>query len=146
MKRNVNWIIGAILVLAVIALLVLPVGKPFALPFAAEEVSSVTLWSFWGYKETIEAEEIAVIVEEMNETRLCGEFNFEKFEPRAGDYSCVFSFCLKDGRIYEYTVIPKPGLTTIFRDGDGTYYKAKNVPMKKLYNDLQQELQPGNPF
>ena len=48
MKRNVMWIIAAILVLAVIALLVLPVGTPFALPFTAKEVSSVTLWSFWG--------------------------------------------------------------------------------------------------
>lgn len=146
MKRNVKWIIAAILVLAVIALLVLPVGKPFTLPFTAEEVSSVTLWSFWGYKETTEVEEISAIVEEMNGTRLCGEFDFENYEMREGDYGCVFSFCLKDGRTYEYTAIPKPGLTTIFQDADGAYYKAKNVPMQRLYNDLEQELQPGNPF
>lgn len=146
MKRSIKWIIAAILVLAVIALLVFPIGKHFTLPFTAKEVSSVTLWSFWGYKETTEEEEISAIMEEMNETRLCGEFDFENYEMREGDYGCTFSFFLKDGRTYEYTALPKPGVTTIFRDADGTYYKAKNVPLENIYNRLDQKLKPGNPF
>ena len=146
MRRNNKWIIGAILVLGVIALLVFPVGKRFTLPFTAEEVSSVTLWSFWGYKETIVAEEIAAIVEEMNGVRLCGEFDFDNYEMREGDYGCVFCFFLKDGRTYEYATMPKPGLTTIFRDADGTYYKAKKIPMEKIYNEFEGECKPGNLF
>lgn len=146
MKRNIKWVIVAVLILAVIALLVFPVGAPFTLPFEAEEVSSVMMHSFWGYKEATEAEDIFVIMEEMNGARLCGGFDFESYEPREGDYGCVFCFFLKDGRTYEYATMPKPGLTTIFRDADGTYYKAKKIPMEKIYNEFEGECKPGNLF
>ena len=146
MERNLKWVAILLLVLIVIAVLVFPVGKRFTLPFAAEDVSSVILWSFWGYKETTESADIAMIVERMNGARLCGEFDFENYEPREGDYGSSVSFSLKDGRTYEYGTMTKPGLTSIFRDADGTYYKAKNIPIEKIYNDLDLELQPGNPF
>ena len=146
MKRNQKWIMLAVLLLAVIALLVFPIGKYFTLPFEAEEVSTVILWSFWGYKEVTESADIAMVVEKMNGIRLCGEFDFENYEPREGDYACSVFFFLKDGRTYEYSAMPKPGLTTIFRDADGTYYKAKKVPVEKIYNGLDRELKPGNPF
>ena len=130
MKRNFTVFAALTVVLAVVALLIFPIGKRFTLPFAAGDVSCVTLWSFWGYKEVTDAEDIAMIAEEMNDIRLCGEFDFESYAPRDGDYSCTVSFLLKDGRIYEYATMPKPGLTTIFQDADGTYYKAKNIPVE----------------
>ena len=132
--------------LAVVVLLVFPIGKPFALPFEAEEVSSVILWNFWGYKEATGAEDIATIVEEMNDARLCGEFDYEKYTPREGDYGCSVSFFLKDGRTYEYATMPKPGLTTIFRDADGTCYKAKGVFADRILEKLNMAYQSGNPF
>jgi len=146
MKRSHKLLIILILVLTVIALLVFPVGVSFTLPFGAEEVSSVIMYSIWGYKEATDAEDISMIAEKMNSARLCGEFDFESYEPREGDYGCTFYFFLKNGRTYEYTVMTKPGLTTIFRDADGVYYKAKKIPMEKIYNEFEGELKPGNPF
>lgn len=146
MKRNLKWIVILLLVLLVIGLLVFPVGKRFTLPFAAEEVSSVILWSFWGYKETAKTEDIAMIVEEMNNARICGDFDCEDYELREGDYSCNVSFFLKDGSTYKYSTMPKPGLTSIFQDSDGTYYKAKYISLERIYNNLRQEPKPGNPF
>lgn len=144
MKRNLKWIVAVLLVLMIVALLIFPIGKRFTLPFAAEDVSSVILWSFWGYKEATEAEDIAVIVEEMNGARLCGEFDFENYEPRDGDYSC--QFFLKDDRALEYRTMPKPGLTSLFRDADGIYYKAKGIPSDSMLKNLDMEYQSGNPF
>ena len=146
MKKVYKKLIVLLLVLGFWALLIFPVGKPFELPFEAEEVSSVVLWTFWGYKEAREESDIALIVEEMNNARLCGEFEFENYEPNEGDYSCSACFFLKDGSTYEYETMLKPGLTSIFRDADGTYYKAKNISLEKIYNRLNLELQPGNPF
>ena len=146
MKRNFELFVMFALVLAVVALLVFPIGKRFTLPFAAEDVSSVILWSFWGYKETAKTEDIAMIVKEMNNAHICGEFDYEDYEPREGDYSCNASFFLKDGSTYKYSTMPKPGLTSIFQDSDGTYYKAKYISLERIYNNLRQEPKPGNPF
>ena len=146
MKRNFKLFVILPLVLVIVVLLVFPIGKRFTLPFAAEDVSSVILWSFWGYKEVTDVENVSIIVEEMNDVRLCGEFDFENYAPREGDYGCSAFFLLKDGRTYEYATMPKLGLATIFRDADGTYYKAKNIPIEKIYNELDLALQSGKPF
>lgn len=145
MKRNLKWIVAVFL--AVIAsLLIFPVGKPFVLPFAAEDVSSVIVWSFWGYKEATESSDIALIVDTINDTRLCGEFDFETYEPRDGDDGCQFFFVLKDGSTFKYHTVPKPGLTSIFQDADGTYYKAKSAAQNSIIEELDVEIQHGNPF
>ena len=144
MKRKSKLLIVLILVAVIAALLVFPVGRRFPLPFETEDVSFVILWSFWGYKEARESREITMIVEEMSDIRLCREFDYENYEPRDGDYSYNICFFLNDGSAYEYEALPKPGLTTVFRDADGTYYKAKNVPLKAIYNNLAQDPQFGN--
>ena len=146
MKKAYKKVIALILVLGFWAVLILPVGKPFALPFETEEVSSVTLWTFWGYKEAAASSDIATIIEEMNGARICGEFDFESYEPNDGDYSCIAYFFLRDGSTYTYETRLKPGLTSIFRDADGTYYKAKNISLEAIYNRLNLELQHGDPF
>ena len=146
MKRNLKWSVAVLLVLTIIALLIFPIGKSFALPFTAEDVSSVILWSFWGYKEATDRDDIAMIVEEVNGTRLCGEFDFDNYEPRAGDYGCDFYFFMKDGRIYEYSTMPKAGLTSLFRDADGTCYKAKGISSDRILENLNIAYQSGNPF
>ena len=146
MKRYLKWIVAVLLVLTIVALLIFPRGKSFTLPFAAEDVSSVILWSFWGYKEATDRDDIAMIVGEMNDTRLCGEFDFENYEQREGDYSYICAFLLKDGRTCKYSIMSKPGLASVFRDSDGTYYKVKNVWIESIYNELDIEPQHGNPF
>ena len=146
MKRKATWIVGIVLVLAILALLIFPIGKPFVLPFAVDEVSSVILWSFWGYKEATDPADISVIMEEMNGLRLCGTFDFESYQPREGDYSYVCAFYLTDGRIYQYSNLSKPGLTSIFMDADGVCYKAKNLLLQSVFEKLNLEMQTGNPF
>lgn len=146
MKRNLKWIVVSLLVLTIIVLLVFPIGRPLQLPFEADEVSSVILWSFWGYKEVTEVDDIAQITEKMNGIRICGAFDFENYEPRDGDYSYVCTFYLTDGSTYQYSTMQKPGLTSIFMDADGTYHKAKNVRIQSVFENLDLELRQGNPF
>ena len=146
MKRKAKWFVISVLMLAILALLIFPVGKSFTLPFAADEVSSVILWSFWGYKEATDPADISLIMEEMNSVRLCGVFDFENYQLREGDYSYICAFYLMDGRIYQYSNLSKPGLTSIFMDADGTYYKAKNLLLQSVFDKLDLELRTGNPF
>ena len=146
MKRNLKLPVAVVLVLTIIALLIFPIGKSLALPFAAEDVSSVILWSFWGYKEATDHDDIAMIVGKMNGARLCGEFDFDNYEPREGDYGCDFYFFMTDGRLYEYSTMPKAGLTSLFRDADGTYYKAKGISSDRILENLNIAYQSGNPF
>ena len=146
MKRKAKWFVISVLMLAILALLIFPVGKSFTLPFAADEVSSVILWSFWGYKEATDPADISLIMEEMNSARLCGVFDFENYQLREGDYSYICAFYLMDGRTYQYRNLSKPGLTSIFMDADGTYYKAKNLLLQSVFDKLDLELRTGNPF
>ena len=146
MKRKAKWIIVSVIVLAILVLLVFPIGKSFTLPFTVDEVSSVILWSFWGYKEATDPADISAIMEEINGVRLCGDFDFESYQPKEGDYSYVCAFYLTDGRTYQYSNLSKPGLTSIFMDADGSYYKAKNLMLQSVFEKLNLEQQMGNPF
>ena len=146
MKRKAKWIIVSVIVLAILVLLVFPIGKSFALPFTVDEVSSVILWSFWGYKVATDPADISVIMEEINGVRLCGAFDVESYQPREGDYSYVCAFYMTDGRTYQYSNLSKSGLTSIFMDADGVYYKAKNIMLQSVFEKLNLEMQIGNPF
>lgn len=144
MKRKLVLIVVILIVLALAASILLPVGQPFTLPFAAEDVSCVILFRLMsGYMEVTEAEDIAKVVEAMNEIRLCGTCDPE---PEEGNYGCTYYFFLQDGRRYELHTAEGPFIRNVLTDDTGTKYKIKKFPLYALWNELDVEVHPGGPF
>ena len=137
MKR---WIIFAVAAVLILFALIVPFGVPYQLPFAQEEVESITMEDdFWrSYKVAETEKEIALVVKQMNRIRVLGTYDPDESE--TGDYGRAIRFTLKDGKEYTFHAMAADGFGATFTDATGTYVVYRFQP-EALWNKLKVEEQ-----
>ena len=138
MKR---WIIFVVAAAMILLLMTIPFGEPYQLPFAQEEVETITIGNdFWRtYKVAETEEEIALVVRKMNRIRVLGTYDAAE-SAEEGDYSRTIRFALKDGREYAFEAMAVDGFGATFTDATGTYLVYRFQP-EALWNQLKAEEQ-----
>lgn len=119
--------------------------KMYQLPFAAEDVVSVTVSDPWFQKKIEDQEGIQFLISQLSEIEIYERFDPVKDEPAAGNYGHTISFLLKDGTEKTVHTCPLDEIYTIFTDETGTEYKAGNFHTEQMWEQLDYEIQEKAP-
>lgn len=116
----------------------------YEVPFAPEDVKSITVSDQWAYKVIEDTDGIHKLISLFNKIEIVSDYDPEREPVPMANYACSFLVQLNDGTQLEYGTAELSFARSVFTDETGAKYKVRNFLPAKIWNQLDYEALPIN--